>query len=323
LLDTHHLDERSELGHAQVKLARRCGERELEALGTHWLLYDLLEAGDLVAAEEACGRLEQLADELGQRLYRHSSLVWRRVIEQLGGRFERAAQLAHQALNIAEGAHGQGARTHFLAQQLVVVRDRGRAEKLLPAFRRQAAGGDTLWSAAVDLLEADSGEGVRSRRTDSEPLATERLPDLPRDVFWLTTLAWLAEAGARTDDCERADVLYQLLSPCADRWVQFSFYGSFGSLHRYLGLLAGQLGRPRPAAEHFDEALRRHAVVSAPALEARVLCDYGEAAMSGRAAGSARRATEMFERARRRAEDCEATQILERLEAPDQTPVPA
>jgi hypothetical protein len=322
LLDTHHLDERTQLERAQVTLARRCGERELEALGTHWLLYDLLEAGDIVAAQDAHARLELLADELGQQLYRHSSLVWNRVIEQLGGRFERAAQLAHQALNIAEGAHGEGARTHFLAQQLAVVRDQGRAQKLLPAVRRQAAGGDTLWWAAVDLLESDCGEAAAAR-PDLQALATERLPELPRDVFWLTTLAWLGESAAQTDDCERAELLYELLAPCADRWVQFSFNGSFGSVHRYLGLLAGQLAKARPAAEHFDEAVRRHAAVGAPALEARALCDYGEAVLSGRSAGSTRGARKMFDRARRTAEQCQATRILDRLETLDRLPVPA
>ncbi|MCL2770507.1 MAG: hypothetical protein FWD42_10445, partial [Solirubrobacterales bacterium] len=323
LLDTHHLEERTRLGRALLTLARRCGERELEALGTHWLLYDLLEGGDISGALDAHTRLERLAGELGQRLYLHSSLVWKRVIELLGGRFERAAQLAHQALNIAEGAQGEGARTHFLAQQLAVVRDRGRAEKLLGAVCRQATGGDTLWSAAVELLEADCGEHAPARPAPEEPLATERLGDLPRNVFWLTTLAWLAESAARGEDRARAEALHALLAPCAERWVQFSFYGSFGSVHRHLGLLAGRLGQPRAAAEHFEEAVRRHAAVGAPALEARALCDYGEAALCGRAAGSARGARELLDRARRAAEECQATQLLERLGEADRAPVPA
>jgi DNA-binding SARP family transcriptional activator/tetratricopeptide (TPR) repeat protein len=322
LLHVDHLSERTLLAREQVTLARRCGERELEALGTHWLLYDLLEAGDVVAAVEAYARLEQLANELEQRLYRHSALVWKRVIEQIGGRFERAGQLAHEALNIAEGAHGPGARTHYLAQQLAVVRDRGRAEKLLPAVRRQAAGGETIWLSAVDLLEADCAE-CSVPLQGSEVLATERLPDLHRDVFWLVTLAWLAESAAHTDDHERSEVLYELLAPSADRWVQFSFNGSFGSVHRYLGLLAAQLGRGHDAAEHFDEAVRRHVEARAPALEARALCDFGEAILAGRATGSARDASTMLERAGGAAEACDATRLRERTEALERVPAPA
>src|SRR5207302_1517283 len=78
LLDPQYLDERSRLASEEVELARRVNDRELEALGLHWLLYDHLEAGAVSVATQSLGRLQELADELRQPLYRHSALVWGR-----------------------------------------------------------------------------------------------------------------------------------------------------------------------------------------------------------------------------------------------------
>ncbi len=311
LLPTQHLDERRRLATDEVNVARRCGLRELEALGHHWLLYDLLEAGDVIAANASQQRLQALADELCQPLYRHSALVWGRVLEQLSGRFEHAAQLAHEALNLAQGAHGEDAKIHFLAQQLAVAHDQGGEERLLRSLEQRARGGDPLWSAAACLLELDSADGSVGPRAFGT-LTASSLPDLPRNVFWLTTLAWLAEVSARVGDPERAAVLYELLTPFADRFVQLTFNASFGCVHRHLGLLAGTLGRSQQAAEHFDEALRRHAAIRALPLEARTCCDYAEALLANRAAGSTRDATLMLERAGRLAEACGATKTLQR-----------
>jgi hypothetical protein len=295
-----------------VALARRHDDRELEALAHHWLLYDLLELGDVTAAIESRRRLDELAPEVGQPLYRHSALVWQRVTEQMSGRFERAAQLAHEALNLARGAQGEAAQTHFIAQQLAIVPYQGGAARLLPAAEARATGGDTLWSAAVCLLRADRGE--RSPAAGAfDALTAERLADLPRNVFWLTTLAWLAEVCAAERDHGRAAVLYELLAPYGDRFVQLTFNGSFGCLHRHLGLLAAQLGTARRAAEHFEEAVRRHAVVRAPALEAWACCDYAHALIAGRAAGSTRDAKSMAERGLALAEACSATRLSARL----------
>ena len=322
LLHTAHVAERRMLATEQVDLARRHGERELEALGRHWLLYDLLETGDVSGAADAVRRLEVLADELDQPLYRHSSLVWRRVLEQIRGDFARAAQLAHQALNLARGAQGEAASRHFLTQQLAVARDQDGPERLLQSVRQRALTGDPLWSAAVALLELDragdadeDADAAAARGPAGGRFSADALASLPRTVFWLTILAWLAESCACSGDAERIPVLYELLAPFDDRYVQLTFSGSFGSLHRHLGLLAARLGRPQEAAEHFDEAVRRHQQLTAPALEARTRCDYAAEVVAGRATGSARDAATMLGRALVLAQECGASRLAERARA--------
>ena len=59
LLHVDHLDERLRLSEELLGLAARIGERELEALGHHWRIYDLLEAGRV---EDARTRAPQAGD---------------------------------------------------------------------------------------------------------------------------------------------------------------------------------------------------------------------------------------------------------------------
>src|SRR5918997_450946 len=68
LLDVRHLEQRLELSRELGLLAS--GHRELAAERHHWRMYDLLEAGELAGARDEQRKLETLADELGQPLFR-------------------------------------------------------------------------------------------------------------------------------------------------------------------------------------------------------------------------------------------------------------
>jgi hypothetical protein len=58
--------------------------------------------------------------------------------------------------------------------------------------------------------------------------------------------------------------------------VQTGFSGCWGSVRRFLGLLAATAGRPDQARAHFEAALARHRELEAPGLVARTQCDLGE-----------------------------------------------
>jgi DNA-binding SARP family transcriptional activator len=313
LLHARHGEERTRLATEAVRLAHAAGDQELEALANHWLLYDLFESGDLAAAGGAAQRQRELADAVDQPLYRHSALVWARALDVLGGRFERAAQLAAAALNLAQGAQGEAAKTHFAAQELALVPFCGGAERLLAGARQRAATRDPLWLAAASYLDVHCGERSHRRaRARVDPLTVERLAELPQDVFWLTTLALTAEACARLGDRARAKVVYELLEPYAGRFVQLTFNASFGSVRAPLGRLAAALGKPQLAADHFEAAIDRHASIGATVLEASACCDYAEGVKAERVAGSRRDAGALAERAAALAEEHGATVVLER-----------
>lgn len=311
LLHPEHLPERLRIADAVVATAHREQRRDVEALGRHWLLYDLLEAGGAARAEEVLAGLERLAAELRQPLYRHSALVWRGVLDQLAGRFDRVEELARDALELARGASAYDARAYFAVQMLIIGIDRGGLDELWPSVRSLVGSPRALWAPALAVCEFAGGDRVRA----AQALATMPVQpsQLRRDLFWLPTLTLLAQATAELGDDEHAAELYDLLAPHADRYAQLAFNGSLGSVHRVLGLLAGQLGRPFDAAAHFAEALRRHKALKAPALEARTCCDYAEAILAGHAAGSTERAQRLAQRGLRAASGCGAELLVERL----------
>ena len=122
-------------------MAGELGEHELGALGRHWLLYDLAEMGELDEARRRHAELDQLAKELRQPLYRHSSLTWRCVWAGLAGRFEEAERLARESVRLAERAEAPDARVHFVAQLAALRREQGRLDELLSEIECLARGG--------------------------------------------------------------------------------------------------------------------------------------------------------------------------------------
>jgi DNA-binding SARP family transcriptional activator len=310
LLAPHHLSERRALAEELLALCAEHGERELEPLGTHWLMYDLIEAGDLTAATRTQARLQRLSDELGQPLYRHSTLVWRRVLDQIAGHFERCEQLSHEALNLAETAPGSAARLHHVAQKMAVVRDHGGAEQLLETSRRWPAEGNRMWLAARWVLELDVDELAADPERDR---VVDEIASLPHNIFWMPTVAWLAEVVAATGSEAQAGALYELLAPFDALWIELVFDGSYGSVARPLGLLAGRLGRRDLAGTHLRAAIDRHAAAAAPALEARTRADLASAIEQGRADGTTAEAEALLARARELAQGCGAARLNDRL----------
>ena len=100
-------------------------------------------------------------------------------------------------------------------------------------------------------------------------------------MFWLTSLASLAETAALLGDAHGAAQLYAALEPHADRLAQWSFTGNAGSVHRLLGRTAAVAEWRERAREHFEDALRRHAALGCGPLLARTRCDYGELLLNG------------------------------------------
>ena len=109
-----------------------------------------------------------------------------------------------------------------------------------------------------------------------EAVAADGFSGLPGSLFHLTGLICLAEACAALGDTDGADALYARLEPHADRLVQTGFSGCWGSVRRFLGVLAATAGRTDEARVHFEAALERHLTLGAPALVARTRCDLGE-----------------------------------------------
>src|SRR5206468_12446328 len=96
-------------------------------------------------------------------------------------------------------------------------------------------------------------------------------------------------------DAARAAMLYELFSPYASRTVVTGpAVVCLGPAARYLGLLAGAIGRPDDAARHFEESIAMNDRMGARPYLAHSLREYGE--MLGRN-GDGARARSLMDRA--------------------------
>jgi hypothetical protein len=277
LLYAEHAQERRHAGEQALALAGELGASELGALARHWLLYDLAELGELEEARRRHAELEQIAGELQQPLYRHSSLAWHGVWAALAGRFEEAERIARESVRLAENAGDPDARTHFTAQLVAVRREQGRLHELLPDIERRAGfePAASPWRCLLPLAYLDAGDLAYAQAAYDSALAGG-LPGIPRTMLWLTSMGSLAEAAAQLGDAETCARLYAELEPHAELLMQWSFTGSAGSVHRVLGRTAAVAGLPDRARAHFEAAIDRHAALGAEPLLARTRCDYGE-----------------------------------------------
>jgi tetratricopeptide (TPR) repeat protein len=278
LLDIDHVEARRELIDEALATAGRLAADELVALALHWRIYDLMELGDVEEAARSYERLHALAHELHQPLYSHATLAWRGVAAQLDGHFDEAERIARESLRIAEAAGAPEARAFFLTQLFAVRREQGRLAELvdpLERLSRLAGPVGVSWRSTLPFILVEAEEPERARAAYAA-VAGDDFAALPTSLFRLTGLICLAEACAALGDAAGAASLHARLEPHADRLVQTGFSGCWGSVRRFLGLLAATAGRPDQARAHFEAALARHRELEAPGLVARTQCDLGE-----------------------------------------------
>src|SRR5439155_10487246 len=99
--------------------------------------------------------------------------------------------------------------------------------------------------------------------------------NLHEDWFWLTSMTLLSELSAEFGDHDRATALYPRLLPYATRNVLVApGAGCFGSVSRYLGMLATCMEEWEEATMHFEQALTFNERLSSPPLVAHTRFDY-------------------------------------------------
>jgi DNA-binding SARP family transcriptional activator len=146
----------------------------------------------------------------------------------------------------------------FAAIPLLQLRiDQGRLPELLETLRGVVAAnpGLPVWrgillQAMVTANEHDAAVALLGE------LARENFAWLRRDVNWMWAITSISTACVALGERDTAEILYGLLAELpAQSVVAGPALGFYGPVHRYLGGLAGVLGRPRDAADHFDAAL--------------------------------------------------------------------
>ena len=117
-----------------VLLAEEVGDRELTLAAHNYRLIDLLELGDIAAAEAEIEVAARLAQELRHPRYLWFSALSRAMLTLLRGRFDEGERLAQEALALGQQAHEPDALLGFGAQMFLVRRQQGRLDELKAAF---------------------------------------------------------------------------------------------------------------------------------------------------------------------------------------------
>jgi tetratricopeptide (TPR) repeat protein len=296
-----------------VRLADEIGDREREIQGRVYRAFALLELGDAQAVYEELRTMERLADELRQPAQQWYVAVLRTILALFEGRFEEARALISNAFDLAErGRRIFGRRQTHLVQReqdlvevpprdfvevqqtYLVQREKGRLEEVVEETERSVEDMPTV--ALLRFLVADLY--CRLGRKEEAQAILDRFAETDFYI-WVDNdklAGWclLAEVCSSLDDPTHASRLYELLQPHARRNAVSHPVCAFGSVSRYLGLLASTLGRFRDADSHFQAALEINERMGAHPWVAHTEHDYARMLLARGAEGDETKAVELL-----------------------------
>jgi tetratricopeptide (TPR) repeat protein len=258
LWDSPDVAERLAVATEAVELAERAGDHELSAQGHCWRLLDVIEMGDTAAWDQELEILTRLAETLRQPRLLSFTLTLRAMRALWRGQLDDVDTLAQQALAIGNRVQDDAAVVSASLQMFAVSRARGRLAALEPMVKvwaeRTPASPATRCMLAI--VYADLAREAEARH-EFDLVAAQDFVNLHRVNGLNALLPWLAEVCAFLGDARRAQLLYEYLSPLANRNILGGPRICFGPAAHALGLVATTLGEWEAAAEHFEAALRR------------------------------------------------------------------
>ncbi len=309
--------ERLAIADEALGLATASGHARLAADLQAWRILDLLELGDVIAAERELELYARAAEETRTPQRRWHATLMRGTLALLQGRFEDAARLSAAALALRQDGQDPNVAQLFATQMFLLHREVGSLRDIQPMLAGFARDFPTIrgWALALALAHHELGETERARGM-LEQLASRDFEDLPRDGTYIQLLALAAELVAALRDTRRAAVLYPLLTPHEDRNVVLSVAaGSLGSAARHLGMLAAVLGRREDAERHFARALAMNTAMGARPFEAHTRAAWAELLLATGDGADRARAIELLDAARTIAEALGMEHLRRRLAA--------
>ena len=312
--EPERLEERIGTATELIDVAGRSGDRELRVEGHGLRIIDLLEKGDIRAADEELQAYAREAQELRQPNYLRVAAIRSAMRSVLAGRFGEAERLfaetpsLDRAKRLLEPNTVQaGAVVLFELRRL-----QGRLHELAEAFESfmREYPAVTAWRAAVALAWTEAGREDEARATIRD-LARDDFAALPRDANWLVAMVCVAIAAERLGERSVAATSYRLLEPYADRNVVVGGgWACEGSASLYLGYLAAFLGRYERADEHYAAALRMNERIGARPFVAETQIAHAE--LLAERGVQSRRAAELLDAGLDAAQEIGMAKLVER-----------
>jgi class 3 adenylate cyclase/tetratricopeptide (TPR) repeat protein len=247
-----------------LEIGERLGDSSCMARAIALDIWHSAEVGD----RERMDRAIEINQEFGQKqdnvIFRWvliSSLAMRAI---LVGDFAGAESLSSDALELGQGALGDGAEGVHGTQMFSIRREQGRLAEVAPVIKRfiEENPGETAWLPGFALIAADLGFADPARKRLNE--MAESGFNLPFDAKRSATLSYIAEVAVILGEAEHAERLYELMSVYEDMTVAAGVATvCYGAATRYLGMLAATFGDHDRAAGHFEHALAMNAAMGA------------------------------------------------------------
>lgn len=293
------LEQRLTVAKEALAMADQAGNPTLRLEVGFWAVANLLEAADM----DAAARELEICTELLQGI-RHPYHAWMVALAQTmraihDGRMKDAGPLARRALETGQLAANPNAVQLYSAQIEVIAFLEGTMIQLHAASQAFADHFRGIPAFRCGLIHICSEIGLEDEaRANFETLAAHDFEDFPRDMFWFSAIALLADSCVDLGDRERAVLLYDLLKPYEDRYVVLgSFAAPYSFASRPLGRLAGFLGDHEEAERLFEKSLEAHARVGAEAGVAWTHLNYARMLISLDTPAAAERALPHMEEA--------------------------
>jgi tetratricopeptide (TPR) repeat protein len=273
-------------------LIEQIHDDELELITRNRHIDLLVEVADLPAADAALRALELTMGESSDARTEGYVCLQRARHAIIEGRYPEAERLNAQAARVGSRLRDTQL-TILAANQLASVRwVQGRFREIEPQIREMMSADVTAaWPAALARVCCESGREAESRRV-IDRLAAAGFARIPRYNGFLVSLALLSEACIHLGDTDRAEQLYGLLLPFAERNVSTPQAVFAGPVSRFLGILAAAAGKWDVATSHFRAAREAGLRMNASPVTMRVALDEAHMLLTREESGDRERAIE-------------------------------
>jgi DNA-binding CsgD family transcriptional regulator/tetratricopeptide (TPR) repeat protein len=285
-----------------MQLGEELGNTEIRLEAMAWRIPSFVAVGDIVSARRELPAARETAEATAQPLFMHMAEQFGSAIALADGRLEDAEAMAWRSYEAGQLLTGRDASGTYGIQMFGLRREQGRLAELAPVMRIITAGDREHgpWRPGLVSLLVELGM-VEEASRELEQIKSEGL-DPFRGSLWLASLTYITDACTAFGDEAAAALVYSELEPLAGTNVMIGqLVACYGSVDRYLGMLAATLREWERAEQHFEQALALNRQMDASTWLAHTQYEYARLLL-GRGDREPRRVAALLGEAERLAE---------------------
>ena len=246
---------RADLAARAIGAAAASGDPHLE-FTTHVAAYTVaIELADPAAAARSLATLRAIAAEIGEPGMRWTVGIYDTFDATMAARLDDAEQLVNANLELGMQIGEPDAFTVYASQFYALGTFAGRHAELFPIVEQLSKEAPTASPVrlAYGVICAAVGREDAARAILAETQAVG-FSDIPRDMFWMTSVVGCAVLAVELQDADAAAAIFPVLEPFAAE-VACNGGTSQGPIAAYLGKLASLLGQHDRADDYLHAAL--------------------------------------------------------------------